>query len=72
VPIEPDPELSHAGNLLYMMTGKRPTLIEERIMDVALILHADHGMNASTFSAMVVASTQSDIYFSVGLLPVIM
>ncbi len=35
-------------------------------MDVALILHADHGMNASTFSAMVVASTQSDIYFSVG------
>lgn len=66
VPIEPDPELSHAGNLLYMMTGKRPTAIEERIMDVALILHADHGMNASTFSALVVASTQSDIYFSVG------
>jgi len=66
VPIEPDPELSHAGNLLYMMTGERPTAIEERIMDVALVLHADHGMNASTFSAMVVASTQSDIYFSVG------
>jgi len=64
--IEPDPELSHAANFLYMMTGRRPTPLEERIMDVALILHADHGMNASTFAAMVVASTLSDIYFSVG------
>ncbi len=66
MPLEPDPELSHAGNLLYLMTGRRPTPVEERIMDVALILHADHGMNASTFAAMVVASTLSDIYFSVG------
>lgn len=66
MPIEPDPELSHAGNFLYMMTGKRPTPTQERIMDVALILHADHGMNASTFAAMVVASTLSDIYFSIG------
>ncbi|HOX37337.1 MAG TPA: citrate/2-methylcitrate synthase [Candidatus Brocadiia bacterium] len=66
MPIEPDPELSHAANYLYMMTGRRPTEIEERIMDIALILHADHGMNASTFAAMVVASTLSDIYFSVG------
>jgi len=64
--IEPDPELSHAGNFLYMMTGKRPTPVQERIMDVALILHADHGMNASTFASMVVASTLSDIYFSIG------
>jgi citrate synthase len=64
--IEPDPQLSHAGNFLYMMTGKRPTPVQERIMDVALILHADHGMNASTFASMVVASTLSDIYFSVG------
>ncbi|MFP4058157.1 MAG: citrate/2-methylcitrate synthase, partial [Candidatus Brocadiia bacterium] len=39
---------------------------EERVMDVALILHADHGMNASTFASLVVASTLSDIYFSVG------
>ncbi|MBN2301682.1 MAG: citrate/2-methylcitrate synthase [Lentisphaerae bacterium] len=66
MPIEPDPSLSHAANFLYMMTGKRPSPEEERIMDVALILHADHGMNASTFSSMVVASTLSDIYFSIG------
>ena len=65
LPIEPDPDLSHAANLLYMMTGRRPTPLEERVMDVALILHADHGMNASTFACMVVASTMSDIYFSV-------
>jgi len=66
MPIEHDPELSFAGNLIFTMTGKRPTPIEERIMDVALILHADHGMNASTFAAMVVASTLSDVYLSVG------
>lgn len=66
LPIEPDPSLSHAANFLYMMTGKKPSPVEERIMDVALILHADHGMNPSTFSTLVVASTMSDIYFSVG------
>ena len=66
LPIEPDPSLSHAGNLIYMITNKRPTPVEERIMDIALILHADHGMNASTFATMVVASTLSDIYFAVG------
>lgn len=66
MPLVPDSELSHAGNYLYMITGRRPTPVEERIMDVALILHADHGMNASTFAAMVVASTLSDFYMSVG------
>lgn len=66
MPIEPDNTLSHAGNFLYMLNGRRPTPVEERIMDIALILHADHGMNASTFASMVVASTLSDIYFSVG------
>lgn len=66
LPIEPDPELSHAANLIYMITGERPNPVEERIMDIALILHADHGMNASTFASLVVASTLSDIYFSVG------
>ncbi|MBN2372805.1 citrate/2-methylcitrate synthase [bacterium] len=66
LPLEPDPSLSHAANLLYMITGKRPTPVEERIMDICLILHADHGMNASTFATLVVASTLSDIYFSVG------
>ncbi len=66
LPIAPDPTLGHAANLLYMMNGRRPTREEERMMDVALILHADHGMNASTFASMVVASTLSDIYMSVG------
>ena len=65
-PVDPDLKLSYAGNLIYMITGRRPDPIEERIMDVALILHADHGMNASTFATMVVASTLSDIYFAVG------
>ncbi|MCK4994525.1 MAG: citrate/2-methylcitrate synthase [Candidatus Omnitrophica bacterium] len=66
MPIEHDPELSFAGNLIYTMTGKKPTPVEERVMDVSLILHADHGMNASTFASMVVASTLSDVYLSVG------
>lgn len=66
LPIEPRTDLGHAANLLYMMTGEVPTPEKERLMDVALILHADHGMNASTFATMVVASTLSDIYFSVG------
>ncbi len=66
LPIEPRDDLSHAANFLYMMTGREPTPQEARIMDVCLILHADHGMNASTFSSMVVASTLSDIYFSIG------
>jgi len=66
LPIEPDPELGHAANYLYMLTGRRPTAVEERIMDICMILHADHGMNASTFAAIVVASTLSDVYASVG------
>jgi citrate synthase len=66
LPLEPVRELSHAGNLIYMMTGREPSPVEERVMDVCLILHADHGMNASTFAAMVVASTLSDMYFSIG------
>ncbi|MBI4846779.1 MAG: citrate/2-methylcitrate synthase [Candidatus Omnitrophica bacterium] len=66
LPIEPHPDLSFASNFIYMMTGKVPSPIEERIMDISLILHADHGMNASTFASMVVASTLSDIYLSVG------
>ncbi len=49
-----------------MIKGEKPTELEEKVMDVALILHADHGMNASTFSSLVVASTLSDIYFSIG------
>jgi citrate synthase len=66
LPIEPEAKLGLAANFLYMLTGRVPSPVEERIMDVALILHADHGMNASTFAAMVTASTLSDIYLSVG------
>jgi len=66
MPLEPDPALSHAGNFLYMVTGRRPSKVEERVMDVSLILHADHGMNASTFACLVVASTLSDVYWSIG------
>ena len=57
----PDPELSHAANFLYMLHGKKPDEEEARIFDIALILHAEHGLNASTFAAMVTASTLSDI-----------
>ncbi|MCG8604437.1 citrate synthase/methylcitrate synthase [bacterium] len=64
-PISPDVELSHAGNFLYMMTGQRPDDTLERMMDVSLILHADHGMNASTFTSMVVNSSLSDMYSSI-------
>jgi len=66
MPIEPDRTLSFAANYLYMITGRRPTPVDERIMDLMLILHADHGMNASTFASMVVASTLSDAYLSIG------
>ena len=65
-PIEPRPDLSFAGNLVHMITGRQPSAVEERIVDISLICHADHGMNASTFATMVVASTLADIYFSVG------
>ncbi len=66
LPIEADPSLSHAANLIYTMTGRRPSAREERVMDVALILHADHGINASTFASLVVASTLADMYLAVG------
>ncbi len=64
-PVAPDPELSHAANFLYMMTGRKPDDTSARVMDVALILHADHGMNASTFATMVINSSLSDMYSSV-------
>lgn len=55
--IEPKENLSHAGNFLYMLNGEEPEKEEEKAMENALILYADHGMNASTFSACVTAST---------------
>lgn len=57
-----DPSLSFAANFLSMLNGKRPTPAMERAFDVCMILHADHGLNASTFTARVIASTLSDVY----------
>lgn len=63
--VPPDPELSHAGNFLYMLTGRKPTQAAERAFDVALILHADHDLNASTFAARVTAATLSDYHSAI-------
>lgn len=63
-PVEPRADLSHAGNFLYMMCGEAPSEEQARLFDIALILHADHGMNASTFTAIATASTLSDMYSS--------
>jgi citrate synthase len=60
-----DPALGFAANFLYTLTGKKPDDVMERTFDVALILHADHELNASTFAARVTAATLSDIYSSV-------
>ncbi|MEZ6004538.1 MAG: citrate synthase [Planctomycetota bacterium] len=63
--VEPDPELSVAGNFLYCLNGERPDGIKERVLDCALVLHAEHTMNASTFACRVVASTETNPYTSV-------
>jgi len=64
-PVDPDPDLSHAGNFLYMLTGVEPDAVSEETFDMALTLHADHGLNASTFTAMVIGSTMADVYSGV-------
>jgi citrate synthase len=61
-PVAPDAGLDHAGNFLYMLLGDRPRPSAARAMDVALILHADHEFNASTFAARVAASTLADVH----------
>ena len=61
-PIQPNDSLDYAANFLYMLTEKRPHPIEAKIFDVCLTLHAEHTINASTFSAMVTASTLTDPY----------
>jgi 2-methylcitrate synthase len=63
--LDPDPTLGHAANLLWMMTGKKPTELEARIMDVSLILYAEHDFNASTFTCRCIASTESDMHSAV-------
>ncbi len=64
-PIDPDPVLGHAANFLYMLTGERPSGLATRAFDVALILHADHELNASTFAARVAAATLTDIHSTI-------
>jgi citrate synthase len=63
--VEPDRSLSHAANFLLMLNGKRPSATAERALDIALILHADHELNASTFAARVTAATLSDMHSAI-------
>src|SRR5581483_2269615 len=63
--LEGDPKLGLAANFLYTLTGRRPDDVMERAFDVALTLHADHELNASTFAARVTAATLSDIYSAI-------
>lgn len=60
--VAPDPSLGIADDLLRMLTGRKPDRLSAKVMDVALILHADHSMNASAFAAIVAASTLADLY----------
>jgi len=63
--VPPDRSLSHAGNFLWMLNGEKPSFTATRTLDVALVLHADHELNASTFAARVIAATLSDIHSAV-------
>jgi citrate synthase len=63
--VEPDRYLSHAGNFLLMLNGEPPSKTAERALDIALILHADHELNASTFAARVTAATLSDMHSAI-------
>ena len=61
-PVEPDPTLNHAANLLWCITGEKPHQTAAKVMDVSLILYAEHDFNASTFTSRVIASTNSDMH----------
>jgi citrate synthase len=63
--IPPDRSLTHAGNFLWMLNGVKPSETATRTLDIALILHADHELNASTFAARVIAATLSDIHSAI-------
>jgi citrate synthase len=63
--VEPDRSLSHAANFLLMLNGTAPSNTAERALDIALILHADHELNASTFAARVTAATLSDMHSAI-------
>ncbi|HEY7423407.1 MAG TPA: citrate/2-methylcitrate synthase, partial [Gemmataceae bacterium] len=64
-PIAARPDLGHAANFLYMLRGKEPSAADTRALDVSLILYAEHEFNASTFTARVVCSTESDSHSSI-------
>ena len=63
--VEPDRSLSHSANFLSQLTGSKPSATAERALDIALILHADHELNASTFAARVTAATLSDMHSAI-------
>lgn len=64
-PVKADTSLSFAANVYYMLLGKKPEQLEEQAIDAALILHADHELNASTFAARVTAATMADMYAAI-------
>lgn len=64
-PVTPDPAMGHAASFLYMLTGERPNPTAVRAMDIALTLHADHELNASTFAARVAAATLTDLHSAI-------
>jgi len=64
-PIEPDPDLSQAGNFLYMLTGEEPSEVAARALDTSLLLYLEHGFNASTFTCRVIASTLADLHSAI-------
>lgn len=63
--LEPDPTLGEAANFLYLVDGEKPSAEKEKTLDLCYVLHADHGMNASTFSARVTIATLSDMYSAI-------
>jgi citrate synthase len=64
-PVDPDPALGHAANLLWCMSGRKPDELRAKVMDVSLILYAEHDFNASTFTCRVIASTLADMHSAV-------
>jgi citrate synthase len=64
-PVAPDPQLGHAANLLYMLKGRAPSTDAARLMDTDMILHAEHGSNASAFTARVVAGTEANLHAAI-------
>ncbi|NHN41923.1 citrate synthase [Halorubellus sp. JP-L1] len=63
--VEPRDDLSHAANFLYMLNGEEPNDVLAETFDMALVLHADHGLNASTFTSMVISSTLADLHSAI-------